>query len=100
MPELNVIIIGAGIAGLTTAIALRRYNYNVTILEKTRPFHYSGGATVLAPNATRVLIEYNLRQMLEPLCIPIQALNVRRWKNGDIISSSKLQETQECYGYP
>jgi 2-polyprenyl-6-methoxyphenol hydroxylase-like FAD-dependent oxidoreductase len=47
--ELEVLVIGCGIAGLTTAVACREKGFNVTVLESSLEFshvsckaHYSG----------------------------------------------------------
>ncbi|KAL3458970.1 hypothetical protein BJX64DRAFT_279559 [Aspergillus heterothallicus] len=53
--SLNVIIVGAGIAGLTTAIALAKQGHRVVILEKSRFNKETGAAINLAPNCTAVL---------------------------------------------
>ncbi|KAH5319261.1 hypothetical protein HBI12_113530 [Parastagonospora nodorum] len=52
---LKIIIIGAGLGGLATAIALSRRGHDIEIFEKSS-FHNEVGAAIhLAPNATRVL---------------------------------------------
>ncbi|KAJ7101547.1 FAD/NAD(P)-binding domain-containing protein [Mycena belliarum] len=54
-PPLNVSIIGAGIAGLTAAIALRRNGHLVQIFETSENKAEIGAALALQPNALRVL---------------------------------------------
>ncbi|KZM28363.1 Salicylate 1-monooxygenase [Ascochyta rabiei] len=52
---LKVIVVGAGLGGLATAIALTRAGHDVDVFEKSS-FHNEVGAAIhLAPNATRVL---------------------------------------------
>lgn len=48
-------IIGAGVAGLTTAIALHRRGWTVTVLERAPTLEPVGAGIVLAPNAVRGL---------------------------------------------
>ena len=57
MPSFNVVVVGAGIAGLTTALALTHKGHKVTVLEKYVETNAMGGPIQLAPNATRVLFE-------------------------------------------
>jgi len=53
--HLNTAIIGAGIAGLSAAIALRRSNHKVTVYERSSFKQEVGAAISIPPNATRVL---------------------------------------------
>ncbi|KAF5252001.1 hypothetical protein FANTH_2955 [Fusarium anthophilum] len=52
---LNIIVIGAGIGGLTAAIFLRRQGHRVTLLEQSRFANEVGAAMHLAPNANGIL---------------------------------------------
>ncbi|KAG5794257.1 hypothetical protein H9Q69_006718 [Fusarium xylarioides] len=52
---LNIIIIWAGIGGLTAAILLRRQGHRVTLLEQSRFANEVGAAMHLAPNANGIL---------------------------------------------
>ncbi|KAH0403898.1 FAD/NAD(P)-binding domain-containing protein, partial [Aureobasidium melanogenum] len=52
---LKVTVIGAGIAGLTAALALRKQGHEVTVLERSRFAVETGAAMHMAPNATALL---------------------------------------------
>ncbi|KZT36088.1 FAD/NAD(P)-binding domain-containing protein [Sistotremastrum suecicum HHB10207 ss-3] len=52
---LHVIIVGAGLTGLATGIALRRAGHHVDIYEKSNFAKEVGAAIACAPNATRAL---------------------------------------------
>lgn len=52
---LRVIVIGAGIGGLTAATALRREGHHVTLLEQRSEANETGAAIHLAPNCNGVL---------------------------------------------
>ncbi|KAI1332732.1 putative salicylate hydroxylase [Xylariaceae sp. FL0255] len=56
---LDVGIVGAGVAGLTTAIGLCRAGHNVEIFERSKLASEIGAAIHICPNATRVLRQWD-----------------------------------------
>ena len=48
----HVIIAGAGIGGLTAALALARIGFRVTVLEQAAQLEETGAGIQLSPNAT------------------------------------------------
>ncbi|PSK48602.1 Ubiquinone biosynthesis monooxygenase COQ6, mitochondrial [Elsinoe australis] len=52
---LNVVIVGAGIGGLTAGLALRQIGHNVTILETSKFSNETGAAIHIAPNCSGLL---------------------------------------------
>jgi salicylate hydroxylase len=55
MEKLPILIVGGGIGGLTTALALSRRNLRVHVVEKAPEFGEIGAGIQLAPNALHVL---------------------------------------------
>ncbi|KAF4630292.1 hypothetical protein G7Y89_g7841 [Cudoniella acicularis] len=56
--QLNILIVGGGIAGLAAAIALRKCGHQVQIFERSSFSNEIGAAVTISPNGTRVLREF------------------------------------------
>ncbi len=61
---MRVVIIGAGIAGLTTALALKHQGINATVYEQSPRLGDVGAGIQLGPNAVRVLKALGLLEAL------------------------------------
>ena len=58
----RVLVVGGGIGGLTTSIALRRAGYEVEVVEKNPRWDVYGVGMIQPPNALRVLNEIGLAE--------------------------------------
>ncbi|KAL2672447.1 hypothetical protein Neosp_013158 [[Neocosmospora] mangrovei] len=65
LPELHVVIVGGGIAGLAAAIALRHPNRRITVLERSRMLREVGALLSLQPNASKIISKWNLDSFLQ-----------------------------------
>ncbi|HKS87177.1 MAG TPA: FAD-dependent oxidoreductase [Pseudolabrys sp.] len=100
-PARHVIVAGAGIAGLTAALALARAGMRVTVFEQAERLEEAGAGLQLSPNATRVLIALGLRERLESVAVAPQAIRVMAGGNGHEIARIPLGENAERrYGAP
>jgi 3-hydroxybenzoate 6-monooxygenase len=62
----EIVVIGGGVGGLTTALALAQGGHRVQVLERSPSFAQPGPGLRLAPNATAVLARFGLLdQVLE-----------------------------------
>ena len=66
---MNVIIVGAGIGGLVSALCLDAKGHKVKIYEQAEILSELGAGIQLSPNATKVLNYLDLFKDLEPLHI-------------------------------
>lgn len=83
MPSpLHVIIAGAGIGGLTAALALLQRGFDVDVYEQAEELREVGAGIQLAANGTRVLIDLGLEEQLRPLVCEAAAKQVRVWNSG------------------
>ena len=99
--ERHVIIVGAGIAGLMAALALRRAGCRVSIFEQTPELQESGAGIQLSPNATRALIALGLYERLAPHVIAPQAIRVMAAASGREIVHIPLGDAiAHNYGAP
>ncbi|KAL9459379.1 hypothetical protein AB3S75_002723 [Citrus x aurantiifolia] len=70
MVEEDVVIIGAGIAGLATAVALRRLGIKALVLEKSDGLRATGAALTLFPNAWLALDALGVSHKLTSVYAP------------------------------
>eukprot|EP00258_Populus_trichocarpa_P031465 XP_024447484.1 monooxygenase 3 [Populus trichocarpa] len=66
----DVVIVGAGIAGLATAVALKRVGVRALVLEKSEGLRSTGTALTLTPNAWVALDALGVSHKLIPLYTP------------------------------
>ncbi len=77
-----VAIAGAGIAGLTLAIALLRRGIDVEIHEQAAELREIGAGLQIGPNGSRVLIDLGLGEAMDVIVSEAAAKEVRHWRTG------------------
>lgn len=97
----NVLIAGAGIGGLTAALALTRAGFRATVLEQAPQLEEAGAGIQLTPNATRILIDLGLgdelrRTVVEPDAIRVMAGSSAR----EIVRIPLGRYAENRYGAP
>lgn len=98
---LTIAIIGAGIGGLTAAVALRQAGFAVDVYEQAAELTEVGGGINMAPNATRVLYRLSLDQGLEREAVRPLTTHQRRWQDGRTLQYAPLNpRCEELYGAP
>jgi len=98
--ERHVIVAGAGIAGLTSALAMAKAGLRVTILEQSPKLLETGAGLQLSPNATRVLTDLGLRDRLAPYAVAPHAIRVMSAGSGREIVRIPLADAEAAYGAP
>jgi salicylate hydroxylase len=97
----RIIIAGAGIGGLTTALALARRGFRVVVLEQAERLEETGAGIQLSPNASRTLINLGLEERLRPQVIEPAGLRVLNGETGREIVRVPLGKAAAArYGAP
>jgi 2-polyprenyl-6-methoxyphenol hydroxylase-like FAD-dependent oxidoreductase len=98
---MQVIIIGAGIGGLTAALTLLRSGLEVQVFEQAAELREVGAGIQISPNATRLLHRLGLAEPLRQVAVRPRALEMRRWQDGQVLSRQPLAEVCEAtFGAP
>lgn len=101
MTALNIAIVGAGIGGMTAAIALRRAGHDVTVFEQTRQFGRVGADINLTPNAVHALDRLGVGQALRASAAQPTHRISRMWDSGKETSRIEMRDAARAkYGAP
>jgi 2-polyprenyl-6-methoxyphenol hydroxylase-like FAD-dependent oxidoreductase len=74
---LKVVVVGAGIGGLTAAVALRRVGFDVTVYERAAELREVGAGISLWANALRALDHLGAGDAVRAVCQPMVRSEVR-----------------------
>jgi len=94
---MRAIIIGGGIGGLTTAIALRRKGIEAEVFERSSEVREVGAGISLWANAIKALRQLGLGEALDSISLVNQEGAVRHW-NGAFLSRTPLRELERLFG--
>ena len=97
----SAIVAGAGIGGLTAALALSRRGWRVTLLERRTGFLEVGAGIQISPNASRVLNELGLGSALRRAATEPKRVVVRALDSGRMVGEVALGAfMRERFGAP
>jgi salicylate hydroxylase len=97
----EIAIVGAGLGGMSAAIALRRGGHRVIVFEQAPAVAEVGAGIQVAPNAARLLDRWGVMDKLAPRSVPAAYSNRRRWQDGRLLGRFELGELAvERYGSP
>ena len=88
----TIVVAGAGIGGLTAALALAAQGFRVVVLEKTERLEEVGAGLQLSPNASRVLVELGLQPRLAGRAVIPDAVSIMSARAGGEICRLPLGE--------
>src|SRR6185503_2626773 len=87
---MKVVIVGAGIGGLSSGIALGRAGHEVTILEKRAQFKEEGAGVVLGPNVMTAVRLLGLTADLKAVGKEVAGMNITNAR-GDVLGRSSYR---------
>ena len=88
----TIVVAGAGIGGLTAALALAARGFRVVVLEKAERLEEAGAGLQLSPNASRVLIDLGLKPRLAARAVTPEAISIMSAQRGGEIIRLPLGE--------
>ncbi|TPI82581.1 FAD-dependent monooxygenase [Mesorhizobium sp. B2-8-9] len=91
----QIVIAGAGIAGLVAALAFAERDFPVTLFEQARQLEAAGAGLQLSPNATRILRRLSVLDRLLPNAIRPRAVVLKDARSLRELARVPLGETAE-----
>ena len=85
-PKPKVAVIGAGIGGLTAAVALHHRDIDVEVYEQSSQIAEIGAGVSLSPNAIKAFRALGLETAIAAIGFESDNQLVRAWNSGDVIS--------------
>lgn len=96
-PEMRVLIVGGGVAGLTLAALLEQRGFTPLVVEKTREYHDAGYAIGLWPAGSRILKGLKLFTKLCDAGVDCSRYIIAN-ESGDTLHSFSLDPLTKRYG--
>jgi salicylate hydroxylase len=97
----TVFVAGAGIGGLTAALAIARRGLRVTVFEQAPRLDEVGAGIQLSPNASRILIALGLREQLQRHAVAPEELRVMDARTARVLARTPLGAgAEKRYGAP
>lgn len=99
---LDIIVIGAGLGGLSAAISCALGGHKVTLLEGARQLAEIGAGLQITPNASRLFQQWGIDKALEPKAAEPTLLAVHRYSDGKVLAMQEDfdKKIRARYGAP
>jgi len=83
-PASGIVIVGAGIAGLAAAAALRKFEIDSVIYDQAKGFARVGAGIQLTPNAMKAVRGFGLEDRLRAVSFAPELGYNRQWDTGEV----------------
>ena len=98
---MRVLVVGAGIGGLTATLALRESGFDAHVYEQARVLREVGVGLVLGANAVRVLHRLGLAEALRTVGVRSESWDFCDWQSGEVVGRVPLGDAGEVrWGAP
>jgi len=97
MQNLNIAVVGAGIAGLTAVLALAKAGHQVSLFEAAPAWGDVGAGITLAPNAMRGLDYVGVGQEIAAAGLEPTTQAIGHWQTGKTLLSVDRSKTRDTY---
>jgi salicylate hydroxylase len=87
---MRVLIVGAGIGGLTAALALRQAGFDSHVYEQASVLREVGAGVAISPNAVKVLHRLGLADALRAVGVVSHSMDSRDWQSGALLGRVPL----------
>lgn len=95
-----IVVAGAGIGGLTAALALAQKGFPVILVERATRFEEVGAGLQVSPNASQVLIALGIGGALARDATAPEAVDIRRITEPRAYAQVPLRSIAEAHGNP
>ena len=100
MAPRRALIAGAGVGGLTAALALAQKGFKVDVFERTPVLREYGAGLQLTPNATRILARMGVLEAVRAVAMAPRAIRLLRGANGGELTRLPLGDAERRWGAP
>ncbi|MEO0349798.1 MAG: FAD-dependent urate hydroxylase HpxO [Cyanobacteria bacterium P01_A01_bin.15] len=90
MEKLKIIVVGAGMGGLTTALAMRQAGYEVDVYDRVKALRPAGAGISLWSNGVKVLNRLGLGDAIAAIGGPMEHMAYYGGQTGDLLTGFSL----------
>lgn len=95
----KIAIIGGGIGGMASALALQRRGFKVTVYERAKEIREIGAGVIITANARRALKDLGVDSALEACSSVIEVFYTCNFASGEVLRAVPNEDIRRAHGY-